>query len=279
VGDLSYSSNALDTLTKFHRKNYIVYVEGDDDVIFWEKILQRFGMKNFELKVAGGSNEIDKYIKSIISDNVDIIVARDCDYNDVLGTQYFHNRIIYTYGYSIENTMYCPRNIQYIVSLFAKRSVSIERETTEWIDSFSDSVKTLIYIDIVNHKYKKGIKVIPDTCLPFTENKKSHNISNTKIEDYTRNLYNNFTPSEISEINNLSISISKENFFLIRGHFLTHAIINFIKYNVKNICNRDITLPLENLYALLISNFEKMCSNRKDMLYLKIKINQLLSDN
>ncbi len=111
MGSLSYSSKALDTLPLFHRKKFIIYVEGQDDVIFWEIVLRKFNMDNHQLKIAGGVSEIDKYTFSIVNDGVDIVVARDCDYSDVMGKQFNHPRVIYTHGFSIENSLYCPANI------------------------------------------------------------------------------------------------------------------------------------------------------------------------
>ena len=92
MGSLSYSSKALDTLPLFHRKKFIIYVEGQDDVIFWEIVLKKFDLRDYQLKIAGGANEIDKYILSIVNDGVDIAVARDSDYSDITGKKFTHSK-------------------------------------------------------------------------------------------------------------------------------------------------------------------------------------------
>ena len=75
MADLTYSADAHNVLSKFYNADKMVYVEGDDDVLFWEFIFNKFS--NFKVKVqgVGGKPELEKYIKRICDGEINSIAA------------------------------------------------------------------------------------------------------------------------------------------------------------------------------------------------------------
>lgn len=102
MSDLFYSDDALNVRNVFLRVKTIVYVEGDDDVPFWEEVFSRIPEASFEIETAGGSNQLDLYIDKIVSGHLQAVAARDSDFLRHLGNTKDDPRILYTFGYSIE---------------------------------------------------------------------------------------------------------------------------------------------------------------------------------
>lgn len=106
-----YSTDAINVLDKFHEAHFILYVEGDDDETFWSSLLNRIGIRHYHIESAGGIQELKKIMRQITNDNANVIVACDGEYSILLDNLPKHDRIISTYGHSIENTMFCPFTI------------------------------------------------------------------------------------------------------------------------------------------------------------------------
>jgi Protein of unknown function (DUF4435) len=277
MGSLSYSSKALDTLPLFHRKKFIVYVEGQDDVIFWESVLKRFDMDNYQIKVAGGVSEIDKYTFSIVNDGVDIVVARDCDYSDIMGKQFNHPRVIYTYGYSIENSLYCPANIANAIAIHSRTLENHETDSATWLTEFVNKFERLLILDVANEIYGRGVQVLGNNCCRFLNTNSSHLVSEDKVRRYVATIEKGFAKSEVSDAQTLITKSSKEMLYIIRGHFLTNAVANYIRARVYAKSRRRIQMSAENLYIVLVSHFVSKCERAKDMKYLKKQIERLKS--
>ena len=75
--DLEYSPDALNAKSAFYRAKTMIYVEGDDDLMFWEEVFSQVPDFAFEIESVGGSPELDKHIKNIEAGSLDAIAARD----------------------------------------------------------------------------------------------------------------------------------------------------------------------------------------------------------
>jgi hypothetical protein len=271
VGELSYSANALNALSKFHRRQYIVYVEGDDDISFWSELFSLFGLSDFHMKVAGGKPRIEKLANSLLNDEIDVVVARDCDYSDLLDQQRKHKRILYTYGYSIENSMYCASSLAKAINIY---SHSIEDRTTEtenWLTSLLSSFEELIIYDVANEKFGKRIGVMSGSCVRFLKSNNSHFADQTKINKFVKDIKPRFATDEIDDVKKLLKQSKKPLFSVIRGHFLTNAIMNFIK-NKANLTS----MSHDMLYGQMIAQLS-CCSNEDDMQHVSQQIRRLAS--
>lgn len=278
---LSYSSNALDNLSAFYRKKYIVFVEDSDDKAFWHIVFQEAGVESVYFKEAGGVEELEKYAASILEDNVDIVVARDCDYTDLLNSQHDHPRILYTYGYSFENSIYNPKSIAKTIAVYTRSLEKIdqyEEEVREWLEVFAVQVSSLVLYDLANFCTGRGLKVMGKNCTRFLKSNSSHLPCEDKIARYLNGLKRQITEGDFYLAQELVRSCGKEQIFIVRGHFLTNAVINYIKHKVSQEVDLTVTIPREMLYNLMMQSLTINFLYEKDATHLQVQMNQLLDN-
>lgn len=68
MSEFEYSIDALNVKSSFYKANSIIYVEGDEDVMFWNEIFSRIDGFDYQIETLGGSEELDKYIEKISRD-------------------------------------------------------------------------------------------------------------------------------------------------------------------------------------------------------------------
>ncbi|MCA9733042.1 DUF4435 domain-containing protein [candidate division KSB1 bacterium] len=278
MSDLSYSDKALDVLSLFHRRKYVVYVEGPDDRPFWTMILQLFGMRDFIIKIAGGRLNLEKYVSAVINEGVNIVVARDSDYLDLFDINVEHPRIINTYGYSIENTLYCPKNIATAITIYSRSEENYEEEVIEWMNLFVNSFIDLLVMDIASEKFNKSVEVLGNRCNRFLKSKNSPFACEKKINEKIVQLQEQFTVEQINEVKNILDQSEKSPYFIIRGHFLTNAVINFIKEKVKQLGKNKFSMSIDMLYGQMVAQFNDQCLEQDDTQYLKAQVHQLIGE-
>src|SRR5690606_8149320 len=127
----------------FYNKSLTVYVEGTDDVLFWDYLF-KVAEVNAYIEDVGGDQEIKKYIESILNEDAGFIVACDNDHNDFIDEIIVHPRIIRTYGYSIENSMYNYDKIEEIISKLSRQKVDLKGIIEAWAEEFSNQVYELL---------------------------------------------------------------------------------------------------------------------------------------
>ena len=252
MADLEYSNEALEAKGLFYNKEFTVYVEGKDDPMFWENI---FSLAEIEAHIedVGGKSELNKYIDKILNEEADFFVACDNDNSEFLGQLLNHDKIINTYGYSIENSMYYnPEPIEKTISHFCRKKLDFSTEFNEWIEEFSQDVYLLIVYDIANNKYNKGISIFGDNCYRFLTGQKSYKVCSDKIGEFIESIKSNFTNEEIEEVKKLINQSEKDLWFLIKGHFITHALINLIKSAIKKEIGSAKSMTPDHLYSITV---------------------------
>lgn len=273
--DLQYSPGALSVLSEFHEKK-IIYVEGPDDGDFWNMILQTLKLDSkYTIKPAGGITELVRYINDIVQNSLSIYVFCDSDYTEFLETQYKHANIIYTYGYSIENTLYSPCNIAEIVCFFSNSDTDCSSDFQEWLENFSKSFKDLLILDICSQKYKKRIRVMGDNCCRFLLNNYSCMQNSAVIEKVSKEKAAHFTSEQIKEVKSLVESSSKEMHYLLRGHFLTNATMNYIREQTKKTGSKYFnSISKKEFHHKMLACFQ-FDNTRADIRYFKKKFAKL----
>lgn len=253
--DLEYSNDALNVRSAFFDAEITMYVEGDDDVLFWEIIIPTELKNKVHIEPLGGSQEVDRYIKKIEKNEINAIAARDSDFTFRQSTQ-THKRIIYTAGYSIENTIYTAETIHQTVRAWCKASSINSKQTIDWLKSLETSLYDLIHYDIANEVYNKGISIMPDNCTKLMEDQKSPHPCIVKISSHIKNISPHFKPSEINKCKSIIPKGRKLTDFM-RGHFLASAVLKYIAATATQL-NRKITISADSLYAASISQFSRL---------------------
>lgn len=256
MSDFEYSTDALNTKSLFYRSQIIIYVEGDDDVMFWSTIFSTVPDFKFHIEPLGGSNELDVYIEKIQSGELDAIAARDSDYLTHTKGKANHERILYTYGYSIENTLYTAESIHALAKLWCK-DISLERAVCdEWLESFGNGIRCLLTLDIANAAAGSGLQVLRDNCSQFMLSKTSPHLCperiNRKAEEIRKIL-----PTEVLANVVEMIDISASDIAIaIRGHFLASAVSRFISKRAQ-VLGRKVAVSNDALYVTAIAQFDK----------------------
>lgn len=248
---LDYSNDALSAKGLFYNKTYTVYVEGKDDRHFWRYLFE-LAEKDVHIEDVGGINEIEKYIRKIIDEDADFIVACDSDYRDFYQNKVSHPSIINTYGYSIENSLYNPLEIEKVIQKLSRTNVQVLTVINEWIDEFSSKIEELLVYDIANARFNKRISALPSNCTPFLNSKQSHVLSLEKVKAHIEKIKSGFTDDEIMIVKELIEKSSKKIWFHLRGHFLTIGVTNLIKTLVKQLDGTAPTFSSDILYAFTI---------------------------
>lgn len=268
MSSLEYSQEAEEAKGLFYNKEFTVYVEGDDDVMFWTHLFDLAEI-DAHIEEVGGNEEISKKIKEILDNNASFIVACDSDHSDFMDP-IPHDRVIKTYGYSIENSMYSPINLQKAIRNLGKKPVKLKDEIEKWAESFSNNLYDLLVYDIANHKYDKGVQVFGNNCHRFLKNGTSREVCNTQVSEYLKGIKSHFTDAEIDVVKELLSKSKKEIWYHLKGHFITNGIINLIQHHVKEISGTKSNISHDSLYALTIDCTEKWDS--------RIDIKSIISD-
>lgn len=256
--NFSFSIKAQNVEAQFYNKKAIVYVEGDDDLLFWR---QHFPDSYFEIKKVDGCKNLEKKIYEIENSGLKCIVACDSDYKSFEEGYKTHPLVVHTLSHSIECMMYCPVNLNECIK---KLSRSLEDKTNDIIrcyTQFGDEIKELIAYDIANNIYKLGIKVTGDSCSRFLMSSQSCRIDTSKVSKFLEQLRPSFEGVDMRRIIHLIDKDSRNMRQITKGHFQTTFVINMIKEIAKKTTNTKKTLSDDVLYALLI-NCPSSCSHK-----------------
>jgi Protein of unknown function (DUF4435) len=247
--------DALNTLSRFYRVNTLVYVEGDEDVPFWKRIFDSLSDIEIEIQSVGGSEELDKYIDILIGEGGDFVAARDADYLRILGSHVEHPRVIYTYGHSIENTIYTMYSVSRLASIWCKAQKAELVECKRWWDEFAGSFAKLLTYDVANDIQKDGLSVLGDNCTKFMRSEKSPNPDKDKIAVAEDAVSKKIKKSNLNMAEKAIKDSKMESHALIRGHFLASGVIKYISDKLKK-AGKSAGISYDALYSSALAGFE-----------------------
>lgn len=251
-----HTEKALDVLASFHRADVVIYVEGRDDKLFWSNLAGSKTSPKIYFKIAGCQSELAKLISAISEDDSSIIVASDNDYSEILNLQTVNDRVIYTFGYSIENTLYCPKTIGVVVAKYG-RSTEADKfadEVSVWYQEFCADCMPLLVYDLASVKSRIRVEVMGGSSHRFLVSGTSCNLSKRGISSHIDSIGHLFSKKEIAECESLVRNDGRDVRYLIRGHFLTSAIIKLIKKLVIGESGRRISVSKDTLFTLTVDN-------------------------
>jgi hypothetical protein len=250
--DLQYSAKALDTLRYFHRTRFVVFVEGHEDIPFWTMIFDLGGMEKAYFKLAGGHAELTKYVNAIVVDSADVVVARDADFDDMLGGRVDHPRVLYTFGYAIENTICSDTAIAGALRLFLYSNDDPLPVVHEWIRMLGDTLERMIILDIASRMDNEGVLVPMDNALRFFDRRNRSQISATLVESAAVPIETQIPVSRVVEARARLGASAKPLRYYFRGHCLFSAVLHLVVDSTRR-AGRGITLSREALFGVLMS--------------------------
>jgi len=256
MDSLEYSTGALEAKALFYNKKITLFVEGIDDPLFWYHFTSLLKL-DLHIEDVGGGGNIENIINKIIEENAEIYVAIDRDYIDYLEEEdknkYINNKILLTYGHSIENTLYNPLILNEVIKNYVKKTNLSEVDNIISIyKTFENSTKDLLIYDILSNKLGSTVSVFGDSCMRHLKSNKSVEICTNKMNQYINSLGLNFNENDLTDISSKIDDSNLSIYQIIKGHFLTSLIINIIRLYVKKLRDKEITINTDNLYSLVI---------------------------
>lgn len=261
----SRTSSGIRNTDLFYRNQYIVIVEGQDDVPFWSIFFPKevSGYK-CKLKPVGGS-EIQNYVDEIYAGNAKFLVALDSDYRLFMGKVHNHAQIIETFFYSIENIIINPQTLATIICVETRKDEYGTEAAESWFNHFDETVYDLMVADYFIQKECLGKECLGKSCLRFLENSKTKfpKFSSKKISGFIENLGLDKSKFELLR-NELTMHKPSQH---IRGHFFFGASLCFINHEVNRLRPNKVkrSIANEDLYTMLILACKDLVSSCSDL--------------
>lgn len=274
MDDFHYSSEAENVLNLFYQAEVMVYVEGDDDICFWETIFNKSSSLKIEIQEVGGCEELKKFITRLLEENLQVLVACDSDLTIFKEQQILDPRIIKTSGYSIENTFISTNEVYKAIRTLGKlpKKTMDTIDIESWSNDFYSKLEPLIKLDIYNFVNDKGVSVIGDNADRFMKSKKSNIICQNKINSFIYQINEKLGDVDLTEIESFINEKEINVRAWLRGHFLFSAIHRLVSTTAqKN--GKTISLSYEALYSNLLNTFESnFTEQHPEFNYYKQKI-------
>ena len=251
MASIDYSQDASNILDKFYRCDALVYVEGDDDVPFWSIAFKVFAGANVEVQAVNGSVELDKWIDRIVEEDLRIVAARDSDFIMLAVQAVLDESVVYTYGYSIENSLYHVVSLSEMSSVMCRKYRADVVGCKQWLTDFFDKLKILISCDVAYHVFNKGESVVSDNCTRFMESEKSSLLDQKKLDAKISEIKSKMGVEEIEYAQNLINTHGVDFHFHLKGHFLASAAQKYLSTNVKEF-GKGNSVSFEAMYAAAI---------------------------
>ncbi|MBM7015966.1 DUF4435 domain-containing protein [Enterobacter cloacae] len=234
------SPRALSVINRFERKDFILYVEGPSDRSFWQMLLDIYEINNVGISIAGSCTIIDQYIEDILNEDVMIFVARDKDYKFDLDKIPNHERILVTYGHSIENSLVLRSSLINMAIVNGGEFQLCSQHIREWINIVIRDFSELIIREFANEISSAGVSVFGDNCdYIFGKKSKGENFSQEKITLHLSNLDEEIPDFALSAARELFNKIKGNAYWYIRGHFLFSVALKFIKGLIRIITEKE----------------------------------------
>lgn len=264
----SRTSSGIRNTDLFYRNQYLVVVEGQDDVPFWGLFFPK-EIDGYECKFKPvGGSEIKNYIDEVCKNNAKFAVALDSDYRLFVGKIYNHNQILETLLYSIENIIISPQTLAEIIRIESRKGDYDVDNVKAWFEHFDEAMYDLMVADYLIQKECLGKEGLGKSCLRFLENQKTRMpiFDFNKIENFikTLDLFEDLFKVTKEELKSYKPSQH------IRGHFFFGASLCFLNHEVNKLRPNKVKRSIANddLYTMLVlscKNSFSTCPELKDL--------------
>jgi hypothetical protein len=251
VADLEYSLDAINVLNRFYRCEVLVYVEGDDDVPFWRTVFAAFYGETIAVESVGSSPDVDKYIARIVEEDAKLVVARDKDYLAITGQVVKHDRVVYTYGHSIENSLYVPGVIEKVAQVCHRKNAPKKGAVGSWMVRLCEVLRPVVIFDIANELGGFGISVLGLNCARFMKSARSSIIDPARVDAWIKEVGSRITERYRKAAEDAIVRGGGYDRRLVRGHVLASAVLRFVSTHAAR------NVAYETLYASAVSVFAR----------------------
>lgn len=250
MAKLEYSRGALDTLTLFHKRRWIVFVEGQDDVSFWREVFRIASEADAFFKVAGGKDAIERLQVAAV-DGADIVVARDADWLHATGSALTHERVLHTVGYSIENTLCSTRAISEALELYGAANDDLSPQVESWMTQFETGIRELVVLDLAIHIADAGVSVPLANALRLLDARRRDHVSSAAVEREAKKLRSSVDHSVRAAAETKLLESRHRLWYHIRGHCVASAVLHFLSVRASRMRKRKVALSSDALFGIL----------------------------
>lgn len=233
---LEHSFGGISVLNQFYGTSVTLYVEGDDDIPFWNCLFKKFAPKDFyEMEQTHGKEGLLRYIDGIKDGSLqNVMVACDSDYSCILQeTSNSNPLIVTTYGHSIENSMFCKSMLAAYLSRITTSTKDYTEEVEQWLSTIENGAYKLLLIDILNAQKPDGNSY---RCLtmgfPRFSDKKG-NLLQAKVNEVVHEAEQIFSTEDFEKVKEILDSVNKPIYKILQGHFVAGAVNEFIHAKAK----------------------------------------------
>lgn len=276
---LSHSESAISVIHEFYDKKFMLYVEGDDDIPFWDEQFRKYVPTDFyKIEPVHGKENLAEYIMGIDNGTLtNVVVACDADYSNFLKNGIpKHRCIVRTYGHSIENTMFCPLSVAVYIRRITNTSNDYLGDINVWIEKFCNSAKALLPYEVKNAVDSDHAETLPKIFNNgyhyFKVSESNQDLDDDKISRFITSIDSIYNPDDISSIEKEIEADQRELRFLIQGHFFAEAIMNYIRNKVKKIKGKTISISNDSIYESFTDCKHSCNPICKDKLFLRDQI-------
>lgn len=251
MNEFSWSIEARSVIHRFHSVDFVIYVEGQDDIPFWDVVFSKFTKKRFKIEKLGDKNTLLQYLRGK-KDKDTYLIAMDSDfdrYHGVLNT----NHSVLTYGYSIENTVISMELVRSLIATISRKQLAeIDNIIIDqWFHSFERISQPLLAAELANKSDRITVdQITPDKAARFIRNNNDF-LDEKMIENHLVQLGFDYKKT-IEDFNLDGLKIYE----MIKGHFLSSAALSFIRAQVNKLSGSNKSISNEAFYSTCIAEFK-----------------------
>lgn len=275
MAELEYSAGALDTLRLFHQSRFVVFVEGPGDIAFWQAIFRTAGVSDTFFKIAGGRGTLDRYMSAAIA-GAEIVIARDTDWSDLTNAQVVHARVMYTFGYSIENTLCSEAATAGLLRMYLSPNDDHSVDAAEWRDYFGTAIRAVVVLDLARTLADGGADVPLDNAFRYLDRRQRDRVNPDAVTSIVAALTGAIDEECIREAERRLAQSPKHVWYHIRGHCVVSALLQLVSYRAWAHTGKKLLLSNDAIYGLLVIGLAGWLANTAEWSFYRGQIDRLL---
>ena len=248
------SNSGIENRDLFYFPKILVYVEGHEDIPFYEEVLQNY---DYHLKARGGREECKKLVTPLVEKDLPYVVVLDGDYEILTRTRSKHRRVVWLHRYAFENYLFEEEPIKQFCRDRTHSEDSLEEalassEFTDFIENIEMKFKDLIILDVAHQRSKTGCKTFFRNSDRFFKT----NFRDDQIQKQQAAAANSIDIESTNEAKTLVEKFLEEQrrfIDILPGHFVFNIMKRFISNIVgKSVPNEEIRLYLSRVVWRLV---------------------------
>jgi len=260
MSTLSHTPRGAATAHVFWGKP-VVYVEGSEDVLFWEQLFLHGCHEAVKSLSVGERQALLGYAEYIQREDATMMVALDAEYGRILATLVSHERILYTYGHSMENTLYCPAALAQIAHRYTREDAPPFEMVQKWVLHMETTLRPILAYDVANAMLGTGHRVMGDSGERFMRQGNWLPVADL-LRERVREVATDFASADIQAAEQAMRASGQWVLLMVRGHFLTSCANKLVREACSRAGRSRPNISRDHLYSLLVNFCTTQCPHQ-----------------